>query len=103
MTYELEFDKRALKEWRKLDNSIQAQFKKHLARRLIDPHVRSARLHGPGMTNMYKIKLRESGYRLVYEARDSTLTVRVVSVGKRDKGTAYDDARDRITKGRTRI
>ena len=33
-TYELEFDEAALKEWRKLDGSIQTLFKKQLAKRL---------------------------------------------------------------------
>ncbi len=28
MTYELEFDKRALREWKKLGQTVQGQFKK---------------------------------------------------------------------------
>lgn len=44
--YELEFDESALKEWRKLDGSIQSFFKKQLAKRLNAPHIPSARLHG---------------------------------------------------------
>jgi mRNA interferase RelE/StbE len=46
-TYELEFDELALKEWQKLDGSIQQLFTKQLAKRLQAPHVGSARLHGP--------------------------------------------------------
>jgi len=46
MSYRLEFNEHALKEWHKLDNSIRAQFKKQLERRLIEPHVPSARLSG---------------------------------------------------------
>ena len=45
-TYELEFDVGALKEWHKLDGSIRAQFKKQLAKRLLTPHVASAKLRG---------------------------------------------------------
>lgn len=29
MTYDLEFDPRALKEWKKLDNTVREQFKKN--------------------------------------------------------------------------
>ena len=60
-TYELEFDVDALKEWRKLDKSIQAQFKKQLTKRLLAPCVPSARLRGD-LQNTYKIKLRDAGY-----------------------------------------
>lgn len=35
MTYELEFDARALKEFKKLDNTIRQQFKKKLKEILI--------------------------------------------------------------------
>ena len=95
MTYRLEFDEHALKEWQKLDNTIRTQFKKQLERRLIEPHVPSARLHGADMQNTYKIKLRDSGYRLVYEVHDNVLTVIVLSVGKRDKGLPYELANKR--------
>ena len=45
-TYELEFHEAALKEWRRLDNSVQSLFKKQLAKRIQAPHVPSAKLHG---------------------------------------------------------
>ncbi|PXX44189.1 type II toxin-antitoxin system RelE family toxin [Undibacterium pigrum] len=95
MTYELVFNEAALKEWKKLDHTIQAQFKKHLVKRLQNPHVSAARLSGADMKNAYKIKLRDSGYRLVYEVNDNTITVLVLAVGKRDKSQAYVAARQR--------
>jgi mRNA interferase RelE/StbE len=98
MTYRLEFNEQALKEWKKLDNSVRLQFKKLLARRLIEPHVPSARLSGAGMQNTYKIKLRETGYRLVYEVNDNIVTVIVLSVSKRDKNKAYSLAQLRRPK-----
>ncbi len=55
MNYRLKFLPTALKEWRKLDNSLQVQFKKKLAERLQKPHVISAKLSG--FENHYKIKL----------------------------------------------
>ncbi len=45
-TYELEFHEAALKEWRRLDNSVQLLFRKQLTKRLQAPHVPSAKLRG---------------------------------------------------------
>jgi mRNA interferase RelE/StbE len=87
-TYELEFDLDALKEWRKLDGSVRAQFKKQLAKRLRAPHVPSAKLHGD-LPNTYKIKLRDVGYRLVYEVIEQRLVIVVIAVGRRDHDEVY--------------
>lgn len=78
----------ALREWRKLDGSIQAQFKKQLAKRLLEPHVPSARLRGD-LQNTYKIKLRDAGYRLVYEVIEQRLVIVVMAVGRRDRDEVY--------------
>ena len=95
-TYSLEFHVQALKEWKKLDGSIKAQFQKALAKRLQDPRVPSAKLRGE-LQNAYKIKLRDVGYRLVYEVIDNRLVVVVVSVGRRDHDDAYISAVKRST------
>ena len=87
MIYKLKFLPSALKEWKKLDNSIKSQFKKKLSKRLQTPHVESASLSGH--PNHYKIKLKTTGYRLVYEVIDNQLVVLVIAVGKREKGTVY--------------
>jgi mRNA interferase RelE/StbE len=87
MSYELGFVEDALKEWRKLDNGIRAQFKKKLAERLEGPRIPSAKL--AGHPDRYKIKLRSVGYRLVYEVHDSQLIVVVVAVGKRERNAVY--------------
>jgi mRNA interferase RelE/StbE len=81
----------------KLDSTIQVQFKKHLAKHLEQPHVPSARLSGADMKNAYKIKLRDSGYRLVYEVNDNTIMVLVLAVGKQPivKKRMQFDNRDR--------
>ncbi|UGB36878.1 type II toxin-antitoxin system RelE family toxin [Frateuria soli] len=94
MTYSLEFVESALKEWRKLSPDIRAQLKKKLAERLEHPHVPAARLHG--MPDCFKIKLRASGYRLVYQVHDKVLVVTVVAVGKREKGLTYLAAKKRV-------
>ncbi len=93
MSYKLKFLPTALKEWKKLDNSIQSQFKKKLAERLKEPHIISAKLSG--FENHYKIKLRARGYRLVYEVVDKELIVFVIGVGKREKNIVYKKAHNR--------
>ena len=81
MIYKLAFKKSAEKEWQKLDCSIKLQFKKKLAERLDKPKVEADRLRkGYG----YKIKLRSSGYRLIYTVNDQEIVVEVVAIGKRD-------------------
>ncbi|MFC7557587.1 type II toxin-antitoxin system RelE/ParE family toxin [Pseudoroseomonas wenyumeiae] len=80
-TYNLDFVEDAKKEWDALDRGIREAFKKVLARRLQEPRVVSAKLRGGA--NLYKIKLRDVGYRLVYEVEDNTVTVLVLAVGRR--------------------
>ena len=94
MTYELAFAESALKEWRKLATPIREQFKAKLQERLHNPHVQSARLHG--MPDCYKIKLRSSGYRLVYQVIDHEVVVFVVAVDRREREQAYRKAAERL-------
>ena len=94
MTSELQFHELALKEWRKLGAPIQKQFKKKLAERLETPHVTGSKLSG--MPDSYKIKLRSSGYRLVYQVRDEKLWIMVIAVGKRDRSAVYRAAAARL-------
>ena len=90
MSYELAFLDEALKEWRNLGSTVREQFKAKLAERLTNPKIPSARLHGA--KERYKIKLRNAGFRLVYEVRDRELVVLVVAVGKRERGEVYEKA-----------
>ncbi len=71
MTYELEFDPRALKEWQKLGETVKKQFRKKLVDVLSNPRVESARLRE--LPDCYKIKLKTSGYRLVYQVQDDVI------------------------------
>jgi len=94
MSYSLEFKESALKEWKKLDSTIREQFKKKLAERLVRPRVESARLSG--MTDCYKIKLKNAGYRLIYQVNDEHIVVIVVAVGKRENLAVYRSAGERL-------
>ena len=93
MNYKLKFLPSTLKEWKKLDNTIQAQFKKKLKERLLSPHVPNSQLSN--FENHYKIKLRASGYRLVYEVVDKEISVLVIAIGKREKNSVYKTAQKR--------
>jgi len=94
MIYELEFKASALKEWQKLDSGIRDQFKKCLAKRLVAPHVVTAKLSG--LPDCYKVKLRDAGYRLVYQVVDDRLLVVVIAVGRRDHDLVYRLADSRV-------
>jgi len=93
MTYKLEFLPSAHKEWNKLGHTLREQFKKKLGERLKLPRIPADALHG--MPDCYKIKLKASGYRLVYQVIDERVVVSVLAVGKRERSSVYDTARNR--------
>ena len=90
MSYSLAFLESALREWTKLNSTVRDQFKKKLQEGLGQPRVPASKLRGS--TERYKIKLRDAGYRLVYEVDDKTVLVTVVAVGKRDRNAVYKAA-----------
>ena len=94
MSYSLEFKPKALKEWNKLDYSIKLQFHKKLKERLVMPHVPHSKLSG--FPNVYKIKLRSSGFRLAYEVIDDKVIVMVLTVGKRENNAVYEEIKNRL-------
>jgi hypothetical protein len=92
MSYELGFLPSALKEWQKLDNSVKAQFKKKLVEGLEKPKVAKDKLRG--YENIYKIKLKDVGYRLAYQVKDAQITIIVLVVGRRENDEAYELLKD---------
>ena len=94
MTYSLVFDARALKEWQKLGDTVRQQLKKKLAEVLLNPRIEANRLHS--LPDCYKIKLRSSGYRLVYQVLDHEEVVFVVAVDRREREQAYRKAAERL-------
>ena len=87
MRYEVDFLDAALKEWKKLDANTREQFRRKLKERCEAPSVPSAKLRDA--KDRYKIKLRSSGYRLVYQVEDEVLVVLVVAIGRRDRDEIY--------------
>jgi len=91
----LEFNIWAQKEFRKLESQLQIQFARKLKERLAQPRVDKDKLSS--MPDCYKIKLRSSGYRLVYQVIDERVVVIVIAVGKRERSDVYDAAKSRLT------
>ena len=94
MSYTVKFREDALKEWQKLDKTIQRQFAKKLKKCCDNPHIPSAKLRG--IKDCYKIKLRTSGFRLVYQVIDDVLVIAVVAIGKREHSEVYQLASARL-------
>lgn len=90
MTYEIEFVPSAYKEWNTLGDTVRKQFKNKLAERIRNPKVPKDKLSGH--PNLYKIKLRTAGYRLVYEVDDKRIVILILSVGKRNRSEFYTKA-----------
>lgn len=87
MSYNLSFTESAKKkEYDKLDSNIRDQFKKKLKQILENPKIpKKNKISGSHAANLYKIKLKTIGYRLLYEVIDNEVVVLVVAVGRRDK------------------
>lgn len=94
MTYAVIFREDALKELHKLDKAIQQQFGRKLKKCCEDPHFFSAKLRG--IKDSYKIKLRASGFRLVYQVIDDELIIAAVALGKRECSDVYKPASERM-------
>jgi len=93
--FRLKFLPAALEEWQALDGSVKTLFKKLLAKRLEQPRVPGAELHGQ-LRDCYKIKLLKPGYRLVYRVEDGALVVLVLAVAKRADMAVYRAAIERL-------
>ena len=94
MTYSLEFDQRALKEWHKLGDTVRQQFKKKLSEILKNPRIEANRLRE--LPDCYKVKLRSAGYRLIYQVINQEIVVFVVAIDKRENEAAYRKASERL-------
>jgi len=94
MIYKIKFTPLSDKEWKKIDSSIRLQFKKKLEKIIHNPRVPKNKLSS--YNNIYKIKLRSSGFRLAYEVKDEQIVVLVLSVGKRENNAVYENLENRL-------
>jgi mRNA interferase RelE/StbE len=93
--YRLQFVPSAWVEWQALDGSVKDPLRRLLKKRLDQPPVPGAALHGD-LHGFYKIKLRKHGIRLVYGVEDDVLVVMVMAVDKREDDLVYRSARARL-------
>ncbi|QXH34784.1 type II toxin-antitoxin system RelE family toxin [Pseudomonas muyukensis] len=93
-SYNLEFDVRAQKEYRKLEPQLRLQLARKLKVRLVQPRVEKDKL--AAMADCYKIKLKSAGYRLVYQVIEHRVMVIVIAIGKRENSETYTTARSRM-------
>ena len=82
MSYRLIFKETARKKFSKLNPDIAEQILKKLAKVLENPKIPKNKLSGS--VDLYKIKLKSAGYRLVYQVIDDELIVLVLDVDRRD-------------------
>lgn len=94
MIYKLKFTPISNKEWKDIDNSIKIQFQKKLRERIKNPRVLKDKLNG--YDNIYKIKLRSSGFGLAYEVKDQQIIILVLSVVKRENNKIYNNLKERL-------
>ena len=85
----------AKRAWHKLDPGVRNKLEKTLVRRLQNPFIESAALSGD-LAGCYKIKSKSSGIRLIYKVTESEFILLVITVGKRESGESYDDARTEL-------
>ena len=97
MTFKLVFHPRALAEFKRLDRATADQLKSKLKERMEAPRRSAARVKGG--IDLYKIKLRAVGYRLVYQVQESKVVILVLSAGKHERNAAYKAALDRLGNG----
>lgn len=74
---------------------VRQQLKKKLAAILLNPRIEANRLHA--LPDCYKIKLRSSGYRLIYQVIYQHVVVFVIAVDKRECEQAYRKAAERLS------
>ena len=96
--YRLQFRPEAWDEWNALDGSAKEVLRKLLKKRLQQPHLPGSELHRD-LRHCYKIKLRQQGYRLVYQVQDEVLVVLVLAVAKREDMAVYRAALQRLLSG----
>jgi mRNA interferase RelE/StbE len=78
-----------------IGDTVRQQLKKKLATILVNPRNEANRLHA--LPDGYKIKLRSSGYRLVYQVIDQQVMVFMVAVDKREREQVYRKAAERLS------
>lgn len=88
--YDIEFRPSAARAFEKLGTSDKRQLARKLAECRVHPRVPGDAVRQ--IPDAYRLKLRSSGLRLIYQVRDGALVILVLAVGKREREEAYKDA-----------
>lgn len=89
-TYKVVLRPRAQKVFDRLGTTDQRQLAAKLKQRTVNPRVLADAVRE--IPDGYKIKLRSSGIRLIYQVRDRQLVILVLAIGKRERQEAYKEA-----------
>jgi mRNA interferase RelE/StbE len=88
--FEVVFRPRAKKAFDRLGTADQRQLATKLRARCTNPRVPGDAVRE--IPEGYRIKLRASGIRAIYQVRDGQLVILVLAIGKREREEAYKDA-----------
>lgn len=94
----------ALEDLKKLDNSQRKQVLKAIDKVKTNPQPQNeggygkplGNKRGINLTNLYKIKLKKSGIRVVYQIIRVEDTMEIIIVSMREDEKVYEDAQKRI-------
>lgn len=101
MSWEVEFIDAAVRDMRKLDGMQQALVLKAIGKVREDPTAQGygkplGNRGGADLAGLFKIKLRKSGIRVVYQLVEVDGVMRIVVVGMRTDGEVYREAAKRL-------
>jgi mRNA interferase RelE/StbE len=84
MTWQIDFDKNAAKELKKLDNQVAVRILKFLKEKLLtakDPRELGEALKGSKLGEFWKYRI--GSYRIITEIIDNKMTILVIKIGDR--------------------
>ena len=94
--YQLEWTQFSKQDYENLDGSQKVFVNKALDRIKINGMRAGKPLHS-NLSKCNKIKNRKMGLRIVFREREGSIQIiQVVAIGKRDRGTVYKTAEDRL-------
>ena len=103
MKWEIEYIKEAQRDLKRLDPHMRKVILKAIEKTAERPLPPSDGIGKPlgnhagaKLSRYYKIKLRDLGYRVVYQLIIEGMTMRIIIIGIRDDNTVYKEAERRI-------
>jgi mRNA interferase RelE/StbE len=90
ITFDVDFRPRAKKAFDRLGTADQRQLAAKLKSRCLNPRVPADAVRE--IPDGYKVKLRSSGIRAIYQVQEGRLVLLVLAIGKREREKAYKDA-----------